>query len=228
MDGDNISATEQNISERGDSSGFQAFSSDISAIKTSIVDIAVEIADLKKCVKHQQPNVPKSIVSTFESKESFISFNAEIERDTEKFDNFVNVFKTIFANNQSEIRSNLSQYYKLVLRTCFNKKLILEFTWNSFRGKLAVGCTWISRAIQLSGLEVDSLSTEFDRQNILHKEMSKYKDACRLRKGIPLNLFTETQNELLKFFYLICSPNSCTSQCDRKQFQSSTYGSTNV
>lgn len=80
------SATNCSINTLILSSGFQSFASDISAIKTSIIDIAVEIADLKKCMKQQESNVLKSIVSTFESKESFTSFNAETEGDTEKFD----------------------------------------------------------------------------------------------------------------------------------------------
>lgn len=180
----------ENVSE-----GNQTINQNILSIKNSLVDIHVELADIKKVLKNQQPKTIS--VSCFDSKESFLKFNTEIESDEQKKENFMNVLKNIFTNNQSEIKSSIAVYYKLVLRACFDKKLVHELTWNKYKGKLAIANTRIFQAIQHSGSEVDNLSTEFDRQNALHKEFSKYKDSCRVRRG----MFLITRKIFFSFSY---------------------------
>lgn len=155
----------------------------ISTIKDSLVDISVELADIKKSIKKNSDcPVPNRSVS-FETEETFLRFDQEIQRSTEKFNEFMNVLKKIFSNNENEIKSNLLKYYFIVLRSCFHRNLMINLSWNKYKDKLAVNSTLIFQAIQLSGSAVDSLSTEFDRQNILHKEFRKFEDSCRTRRG---------------------------------------------
>lgn len=161
---------------------FERIATDISTIKNSLVDVAVELADLKNHIKKNSQNtVLKRSLSCFESIETFLDFNQEIENNDEKITEFLSVLKNIYSNNQNEIKSSLAKYYSMVLRSCFDRKMVCNITWKKYNGKFAVGSTRILQAIQLSGSEVDSLSTEFDRQNILRKELQKYKDSCRLR-----------------------------------------------
>lgn len=155
----------------------------ISTIKDSLVDISVELADIKKSIKkNSERTVPNRLVS-IESEVNFLRFDQEIQQNTEKFNEFMNVLEKIFSNNENEIKSNLPKYYSIVLRSCFNRNLMNMLSWNKYKDKLAVNSTRIFEAIQLSGSAVDSLSTEFDRRNILHKEFRKFKDSCRSRKG---------------------------------------------
>lgn len=155
----------------------------ISTIKDSLVDISVELADIKKNIrKTSERTVPNCSVSS-ESKENFLRFDEEIQQNTEKFDEFKNILSKIFTNNENEIKSNLPKYYFIVLRSCFKRNLMNHLSWNKYNDKLAVSSTRIFQAIQHSGSVVDSLSTEFDRKNILHKEFRKFKDSCRARKG---------------------------------------------
>lgn len=154
-----------------------------STIKDSLVDISVELADIKKSIKkNSEPAAPNRSVS-FESEETFLRFEQEIQRSTEKYNEFTIVLKKIFSNNENEIKSNLPKFYSIVLRACFNRNLMQNLSWNKYKEKCAVNSTRIFQAIQHSGSAVDSLSMGFDRQKILHKEFKKFKDSCRARKG---------------------------------------------
>lgn len=162
----------------------QKISGDISEIKNALIELTVELADLKKTIKKSQPTNSTNLFSSIEPTDSFIQFNREIENDPNKLEKYKSVLKSVFTNNQNEIRSGLSTYFGLVLRACFAKKLMNELSWNKYKGKIAVGISRVFQAIQISGLEVDGLSTEFDRINILRKEFNKYKDCSRPRKGV--------------------------------------------
>lgn len=151
----------------------------LSAIRDSLVNIAVDISDIKKRLK-DQPVI--SSLPTIDSVQSFEAFNNEIERDTNRFDNFMSVLKNIANNNHGEVQSNLPKYFKLVLRACLNKKCLPDLTWKPYK-KHAIYTSRIVQAILLSATEVDQMSTEFDKQNILHKEFKRYKDASRTRRS---------------------------------------------
>lgn len=148
-------------------------SNEVSEIKNVLVDITVEMSEIKKHVKKSQPLVSQNIFSTFETLDSILNFNNEIEQNTDKFNEFMNVLNTIYTINQIEIRNDLSKYFNIALRACFGKQLINELSWNKYKGKFAIGSTRICQAVQLSGVKVDALSTEFDRIKILQKQFAK-------------------------------------------------------
>lgn len=148
----------------------EKISSEFSEFKNVLVDMTVELSELKKHVKNSKPLDSVNSFSSFETSNSFLDFNFEIERDKDKFNEFMNVLETIYSNNQNEIRNDLSKYFNLVLRACFGKQLINELSWNKYKEKFAIGSTRVFQAIQLSGVKIDGLSTEFDRLKILRKQ----------------------------------------------------------
>lgn len=153
----------------------------LEGIKNSIIDLTKEVHLIGKGIGHSKQKKIEHF-SPYRTPQEFVKLNEELLKNKDTRIEFSNKIQAIYEYNKVQIGTEISVFFRLILRALFHKDLLKLFTWKTIKNMIKVTNTEVFKIIQINGSMVNKNASETDRYNILRSTMRKLKDTNRKRK----------------------------------------------